>query len=425
MKIFLQFIFILIGLCSFLVHGQSLYFGPVLEGGSLKSTSTHVRPDVNPGGYLTRTGFTPQFGGGAVLGMLLKNNDFSVSLAYRAQALNHIDPNARYFTNGESQYVYKAKLSGVSSQLKYLRAVHLNEEISLMGGMGLQLSFFKNQTTTDDIEATGYDKNTLYFEHALSVKSLGLGLSPELGLRYKLSAKTYMYVFGKYNIGLSDYAEGSVNRVVLNSTRVEQGAYASKGTGTMLGLRLQYHIVKNPAAVKERLLAKEQKKKEKAQRDSLANALETQAKTAKEQALKDSIAKATETTEKVVQYDSLGIPKTLDNRVIDKQNEVTVSSLEIELYVWDDKQEDGDSISLYLNGAWILEKFRIQTKKKSIKITLDPNRDNYLIMYALNEGRMPPNTCAVSLNDGTGERRLNLKSTMKSCAALHFKVKNK
>jgi hypothetical protein len=275
------------------------------------------------------------------------------------------------------------------------------------------------------VEATDYDKGTLYFEHALSLKSLGLGFAPELGFRYKFSGKTYLYVYGRYNVGLSDYAEGNVNRVVLNSTRVEQGTYTSKGSGAMLGLSLQYHMVKNPETVKERLLAKEQKKKEKAMKDSLAQALEVETKNAKEQALKDSLTKANDPAEKVVQYDSLGIPKTLDNRVIDKQNEITVTSLEIELYVWDDKQEDGDSISLYLNGAWILEKFRIQTKKKSIKITLDPNRDNYLIMYALNEGRMPPNTCAVSLNDGTGERRLNLKSTMKSCAALHFKVKNK
>lgn len=102
---------------------------------------------------------------------------------------------------------------------------------------------------------------------------------------------------------------------------------------------------------------------------------------------------------------------------------MSVAQTEFELYVWDDKQVDGDSISLYLNGEWILKDFSIQKKKKSIKIILDPEKDNYLIMYALNEGKMPPNTCAVSLNDGTGERRLNLKSTMKSCAAIHFKIK--
>jgi hypothetical protein len=120
------------------------------------------------------------------------------------------------------------------------------------------------------------------------------------------------------------------------------------------------------------------------------------------------------------------LPSTLDNRTIEKQNEVIVQSTNIEFLVWDDKQQDQDSISLYINGQWVLKEYEIVKDKKVVKVSIDPDKDNYLIMYALNEGKYPPNTCAIAINDGvSGEKRLNLKSTLKSCGAIQFRYKPK
>lgn len=412
---------------SVLQAQNAFYFGPQLELGTLTSSSTAIRPDINPAGALKRNPSLPQWSAGLVLGGVVKNNDLSVSVSYRQQYLNHTDPNAQLFTNSTHVYLYKAQLSGLSTQLKYLRNIPLKDGLSFCGGAGLQLNSFQETTITTPIEAQGYDADVLRFEHTMSIKNMAVGIAPELGFKYQLSKKINLYLYGRYAIGTNEYINGKVDRIVMNSNRIDQGQYSSKGSSASAGLSLQFTFVKDEQAATERMIAKDQRRREKARQDSLKNAQvqnDLEAK-AREQRTKDSLDRASNdpSTIKEVKYDSLGIPTTLDNRTIDKQNEVTVNGLDIELIVWDDKQEDGDSISLYLNGEWILEKYRIQTKKKSIKITLDPNRDNYLIMYALNEGRMPPNTCAIALNDGTGSRKLNLKSTMKSCAALHFKVK--
>src|SRR5690606_15212669 len=67
----------------------------------------------------------------------------------------------------------------------------------------------------------------------------------------------------------------------------------------------------------------------------------------------------------------------------------------VELILWDCGIEDNDTVSIYLNGNWIIENYRLTKAKKSFPITLQKG-ENYLVMYAHNLGDIPKNTAALA-----------------------------
>jgi hypothetical protein len=118
------------------------------------------------------------------------------------------------------------------------------------------------------------------------------------------------------------------------------------------------------------------------------------------------------------------VPLKIKNRDVVLQNTITVNSTEFEIEIWDQSMPDGDSISLNLNGKWILESYEVVKNKLKLKVKISPkNPNNYLILYALNLGEFSPNTAAVAVLVGGKEYKLTLKSDMKSSGALNFTYK--
>ncbi|HRK26716.1 MAG TPA: hypothetical protein PK239_05425 [Chitinophagales bacterium] len=111
------------------------------------------------------------------------------------------------------------------------------------------------------------------------------------------------------------------------------------------------------------------------------------------------------------------VPKINDRPIISKAN-FTVASPNITVNIWDDRREDGDIISLYLNGECILSEYTLVNKVKSIKLTLGINRQNTLVLHAHNLGEQPPNTAAISISDGKQTRRINLSSDFEGSEAI-------
>lgn len=101
------------------------------------------------------------------------------------------------------------------------------------------------------------------------------------------------------------------------------------------------------------------------------------------------------------------------------QESLVVSYGSVKIMVWDKNRADGDEISLYLNGELIIEKFTVTKTKKEILIDLLPGK-NIIVMHALNLGLIPPNTAALSINDGSTSRAklITLVSTLKKSGAL-------
>ncbi len=115
------------------------------------------------------------------------------------------------------------------------------------------------------------------------------------------------------------------------------------------------------------------------------------------------------------------IPVKIKDRDVVLQNTITVNATEFEIEIWDQSVPDGDSISLNLNGKWILENYEVVKNKLRLKVKISPkNPNNYLILYALNLGEISPNTAAVAVIINGKEQRLTLKSDMKSSGALNF-----
>ncbi len=74
--------------------------------------------------------------------------------------------------------------------------------------------------------------------------------------------------------------------------------------------------------------------------------------------------------------------------------------------VWDNSSIDGDSISVYFNGEPILLSHGLTAQKERIELTLKPG-ENTLLVEALNEGSISPNTAAFMLRNGRKKYPVN------------------
>jgi len=119
-------------------------------------------------------------------------------------------------------------------------------------------------------------------------------------------------------------------------------------------------------------------------------------------------------------FEKDNVPTFINKRKVRLQAEIKTESNPDELFIWDSAEEDGDTISLFLNGTCILEKVKLTTVKRAVKVSLTPNSNNYLVLYSHNVGRKPPNTAAAMVNHMGKPKKLFLKADAKYCGAINF-----
>lgn len=90
---------------------------------------------------------------------------------------------------------------------------------------------------------------------------------------------------------------------------------------------------------------------------------------------------------------------------------VKTSSRQIILALWDDAVEDGDSISLSINGHWVVQAFMVKKQPQFISVTIDPG-PNKLLFVANNLGAIPPNTAVLEIIDGKQRRAFMLETDL-------------
>jgi hypothetical protein len=110
-------------------------------------------------------------------------------------------------------------------------------------------------------------------------------------------------------------------------------------------------------------------------------------------------------------------PVEIEHRKIDYTKSFTVDSREITIKVWDHKKEDGDIISLNLDGNWIVQNYALKKRVKEFKVNLS-RKENFLVLHALNLGSIAPNTAAITIIAGTQKQTFILSSDMKKSQAL-------
>lgn len=102
-----------------------------------------------------------------------------------------------------------------------------------------------------------------------------------------------------------------------------------------------------------------------------------------------------------------GIRKTPyeNNRTLEMQGCTNIADSIVTLYFWDSGVEDNDTISINLNGVWVVNNLRLSKAKQSVQVKLQPG-SNYIIMYANNLGDIPNNTSGIGVKYKYGERDL-------------------
>ncbi len=116
-------------------------------------------------------------------------------------------------------------------------------------------------------------------------------------------------------------------------------------------------------------------------------------------------------------------PEQVTRRAIGEGRRIKIAEPNFTIEVYDHKRIDGDIISLNYNGEWILKKYELSAEPHQIPIVYDPGlTDNYLLFYAKNLGREPPNTAAIVISDGQRTQKVILNADLSKCDIIYFEL---
>lgn len=114
-------------------------------------------------------------------------------------------------------------------------------------------------------------------------------------------------------------------------------------------------------------------------------------------------------------------PEQVTRRAIGEGQRIDIASPNFSIKVFDHKRIDGDIISLNYNGEWILKDYELTAEAYEIPVHFDPQvTDNYLLFYAKNLGKEPPNTAAIVISDGTSNQKVILNADLSKCDIIYF-----
>lgn len=86
-------------------------------------------------------------------------------------------------------------------------------------------------------------------------------------------------------------------------------------------------------------------------------------------------------------------------------------SSQITLALWDDAVEDGDSVSININGKWIAQGFPVKKNPQFITVSLQPG-PNTITFVADNLGSIPPNTSVLEIIDGKKRKSFTIETNL-------------
>jgi len=110
------------------------------------------------------------------------------------------------------------------------------------------------------------------------------------------------------------------------------------------------------------------------------------------------------------------LPPSIDGDSVSYQSVINVSNRDIQIYLFDNEKEDGDTISLNINGVWVRENYRLRLRTGSpepaatVRVSLFKGADNYLVSKAINLGSIPPNTLTIAIDDGAQVQEVTINA---------------
>ena len=113
----------------------------------------------------------------------------------------------------------------------------------------------------------------------------------------------------------------------------------------------------------------------------------------------------------------------MTKRTIKTGRTIKVREREIIVELFDHKKLDGDVISLNFKGEWVVKYHELKSERHKLRLYLDGDKGtNYLMLYANNLGKEPPNTVALNIDDGHEVQRVILNADLKTCDIIYFEL---
>lgn len=100
------------------------------------------------------------------------------------------------------------------------------------------------------------------------------------------------------------------------------------------------------------------------------------------------------------------------DRSTDTLTTLKATKQRITLWLWDNAEYDGDTLSVLLNGRPVLVGHELGRKRHKLKLDLLPG-ENVLLVVAHNEGRVPPNTASVVVKAGKGRQQMLVSTSLR------------
>lgn len=109
-----------------------------------------------------------------------------------------------------------------------------------------------------------------------------------------------------------------------------------------------------------------------------------------------------------------------DNKVFET---ITIEEEEITVTLFDNAEIDGDIITVLFNGEVVAAQKQLSDKPITLKLKAVKGKDNTLTMYAENQGKIPPNTAIMRVQNGDNYYKVFLSADDKKNASVVFRVK--
>ncbi|MDO9377122.1 MAG: N-acetylmuramoyl-L-alanine amidase, partial [Ferruginibacter sp.] len=117
--------------------------------------------------------------------------------------------------------------------------------------------------------------------------------------------------------------------------------------------------------------------------------------------------------------------ETEDEKLTDRSRNVlkkiAISQPNFKVDLYDDGDVDGDIVTVYYNGKVVVSSKKLTEKPLSLNLSADPSRkENELLIYAENEGDIPPNTALMIVTEGNNRNEVRITADSKKNGVVLF-----
>lgn len=116
------------------------------------------------------------------------------------------------------------------------------------------------------------------------------------------------------------------------------------------------------------------------------------------------------------------VPETFRDRPVAVQGEVRIPEREVVLELSADGFDDGDIVSLYVNGSAVLSRRTLGQEPERAVMTFEDGGYNWVLLHAIDEGGVPPAAALLTLASGGRLEVVPISATRRESGALNVFV---